>query len=333
MDTYIAPPEQPAETWQTHLAELGAEQGFFEEISDEHSALFVQSGKTLVVTFDNLDMVTLGGEARMPWGFSFVQSKGWSVLGVMSRGWTWYRDENLFDFFDRLQKDGFFEQFDQVVFYGASMGAYAACAFSSAVPGATVIAISPQATLDRELTSWETRFKKAWRRNYNTRYGYAPDQVKTAKKVYLFFDPTDKEDAMHAALFQSDNVEKLHCRNMGHRIASLWLSMGILKPVTEACVDHTLNRTQLYTWFRKRRDSLRFQKELLVKLKREGRHALMIRYCNYILGRTPRRPHFRSELRNARDVLHQQKLARLRRLGLVPATTAKQPVKEPALES
>ncbi len=310
--------EKTDESWKTLLAEMGAEKGFFEEISHEHSALFVKSGKTLVVTFDNLDMVNLGGEQRMPWGFSFVQSKGWSVLGVMSQGWTWYRDENLFDFFDRLKDEGFFDQFEQVVFYGASMGAYAACAFSSASPGATVIAISPQATLDRSLTSWETRFKKAWGRNFTNRYGYGPEHVKTAKKVFLFFDPTEHVDAMHAALFQSDNVEKLRCRNMGHRIASLWQSMGILKTVTEACVDDTLNRTNFYRWLRKRRESLRYQKELLMKLKREGRHRLMIRYCTYILSQRPG-PHYRNELRNARLALQQQNQRQQRRMQLARA--------------
>ena len=51
----------------------------------------------------------------------------------MAHGSTWYRDETVHDFFDRLRDQGFFRQFDRVVFYGTSMGGYAACAFSLAV--------------------------------------------------------------------------------------------------------------------------------------------------------------------------------------------------------
>ncbi len=72
----------------------------------------------------------------MPWGYGFVEAHGWSMLGMMAHDWTWYRDAAVWDFFDRLRDEGFFKQFDKVVFYGASMGAYAASVFSSAAPGA-----------------------------------------------------------------------------------------------------------------------------------------------------------------------------------------------------
>jgi len=146
---------------------------------------------------------------------------------MMAHDWTWYRDEDVIAFFNRLQRDKFFDQFDTVVFYGASMGAYAACAFSAACPGATVVAISPQATLDRDVTSWETRYHKAWKRNYNNDFGYAPDMVAKAKDVFIFYDPLEPPDAMHAALFRGDNITKLKCRFQGHRIASGLIQMHI----------------------------------------------------------------------------------------------------------
>lgn len=302
----IPRPEHNArDGWKQRLAEIGAKEGFYEELGDEHSALFVKHGKTLIVTFDNLDLVDKSDKDRMPWGFHFAESRNWSVLGIMAEGWTWYRDKSVFDFFDRMQKEGFFKQFDKVVFYGASMGAYAACAFSCAAPDATVIAISPQATLDRELTVWETRFRKAWRRDYSGRYGYAPDMVKKADKVYLFYDPMDNADAMHACLFQSKNIAKVRCRYMGHRIASLWMSMKILKPIIEGCVDGTITTTGFYKLFRNRRDSLRYQKEMLIRLKKERRHKLMVLYCEYILSKRPG-PHFRRELRAAKLALQKK---------------------------
>lgn len=296
------PDQESRSAWRDRLEEIGRQEGFFETLGDEHSALFVKRGKTLVVTFDNLDDVYDRGENRMPWGFSYTQSRGWSVLGMMAHDWTWYRDEAVFDFIDRLKSEKFFDQFDRVVFYGASMGAYAACVFSSAVPGATVVAISPQATLDREIAPWETRYKKAWRRSYRGRYGYAPDLVQGAEQVYIFNDPTSPLDSMHAALFSKGNLTKLKCRFMGHRIASLWVRMGVLKPVIEGCIEGTLTRVEFFRLMRKRHESTRYQKEILNRLVQQNRHELTVRYCKAILSRR-RAPMFRKEMKKALQIL------------------------------
>ena len=286
------------EAWRTNLAKIGEDEGFYEELGTEHTALFVERGKTLIVTFENLDHVYDRGDEKMPWGYDFVTSRGWSMLGMMAHDWTWYRDRDVLDFFDRLRDQGFFRQFDKVVFYGASMGAYAAATFSAAAPGATVICISPQATLDRDVASWETRYRKAWRRNYRGRYGYAPDMIRHADAVHLFFDPRAPLDAMHAALFRGANVWKYNCRFMGHRIASLWLQLGILKPVVEGCVDGSLTQTQFYQLLRRRRENNRYQKEMLQTLEKADRPCLLIRYCGAVLARR-RAPHFPNAMKAA----------------------------------
>ena len=144
--------------WADTLAEMGEERGFFRQLGDQHNALYIKGDKTLVVTFDNLDDVRQNVEDRMPWGSQFISSRGWSSLGIGAHGWTWYRDEAVHDFFDELRDTGFFDQFDNVVFYGTSMAGYAATVFCAAAPGAKVLAMHPQATLDRTITrGWETR--------------------------------------------------------------------------------------------------------------------------------------------------------------------------------
>lgn len=284
--------------WQANLAEIGAREGFYEALGEDHTALYVARGKTLIVTFENLDHVYERGADRMPWGFDFVSSRGWSMLGLMAHDWTWYRDGAVHDFFDRLRGDGFFEKFDKVIFYGASMGAYAAAVFSSAAPGATVICISPQATLDREIASWETRYRKVWWRDFGGRYGYAPKMVASAQSMHLFYDPRAPLDAMHAALFQGENVHKYRCRFMGHRIASLWLLMGVLKPVIEGCVDGSMSQSAFYTLLRRRHDVSRYQKEMLSTLEKANRPRLVVRYCTAVLARR-RAPAFRKALKEA----------------------------------
>ncbi len=284
------------------LEAMGKERGFFRLIGREHSALYVEQGKTLIVTFENLDHVNDGEFGRMPWGFQFVDGNGYSMLGMMALGWTWYRDEALFDFFDELRDTGFFQKFDRVVFYGASMGGYAACAFSAACPGATVLAISPQATLDRDVAIWESRYKLAWPRDFKSRYGYAPDMVASAEKMYLLFDPSEHLDAMHAALFRGSNIVKLKGRYLGHRMASLLQQMGVLKQIFLGCFEGTLSATQFHQLKRARRHSVRFQQEMLKRLVAKARHDLIVQYCEAVLN-TRRGPKFRQHLNASRAIL------------------------------
>lgn len=285
-----------------HLEGIGFDKGFFESLGSQHSALYVkgseENGRNLIVTFENLDDVDKDKEDRMPWGYGFVSGQGWSMLGMMAHDWTWYRDQAVYDFFDRLEDDGFFDEFDSVIFYGASMGAYAAAAFSSCCPNSTVVLLSPQATLSRDITSWETRYRKAWKRNFTNKYGYAPDECKSAKQVFLFYDPLSPLDAMHAALFQGENITKFKCRFMGHRIASLWQRMGILKDVILGCFDNSLTHHTFYSLLRARLHNPRYQKEMLNRLEQKGRPHLIWRYTTAVLN-TRRGPVFRKALNKA----------------------------------
>lgn len=286
-------------SWRDSLRAIGNERGFYEELGTQHTALYVENGDTLIVTFENLDHVFENSDEKMPWGFDFVEKRGWSMLGMMAHGWTWYRDETVYDFFDRLRDQGFFDGFKRVVFYGASMGGYAAAAFSAACPGATVVVISPQATLSRQDASWETRYHKAWKRDFSTRYGFAPAMIGTAEKVFLFYDPLSPLDAMHAALFRGENVIKFRCRYFGHRIASMWTRIGVLKPIVEQSIAGTLTEPNFYKMLRGRREDARYQREMLDRLEKKGRPWLIANYCEAVLARRGG-PKFRKAMKAAR---------------------------------
>ena len=103
---------------------------------DRHFVALKRRGPRLVVTFDNMTSRDAHGP-RNPWGWNIVESLGHSHLGVcMSRRNDWFRHPDLFDLFDRLRDQGFFEQFEDVVFYGSSMGGCGALSFAQAAPGA-----------------------------------------------------------------------------------------------------------------------------------------------------------------------------------------------------
>ena len=283
---------------------LPGENDFIKELGEDHVGIYSQGDDTLIVCFENLDKVEESNMNRAPWGYSFISGLGYSLLGLMAAKWSWYRDNAVLDFFDELKEQVFFDKFSKVVFYGASMGGYAAVAFSSVAPGSTVIIMSPQATFERRVASWETRYREAWIRDFNGRYGYAPDQVKSAKKVYLFFDPDNREDAMHAALFRGENIYKIRCLFLGHRMASLMQRLGILKSTVLSCINGDITSNSYYSDLRKRREENRYQLEMLNRLVRKKRPDLIVKYCSAVLARRPA-PKFRRQLNIAKTTLEQ----------------------------
>ncbi|TRD22425.1 alpha/beta hydrolase [Palleronia caenipelagi] len=290
------------EAWRQTLAEKADQDGFFREVGPLHKAIFIPQdgamGKTLVVAFDNLDDVRQDPN-RLPWAVDFISAQGWSSLGFMAHGPTWYRDEAVFDFFEELKADGFFDQFDRVAFYGTSMGGYAACAFSAVCPGATVLAVNPQACMDRDRAGWDHRYRRSWRHDYYSRYGYAPDMVKDAEKAWIFYDSRMPQDAMHAALFQSPNVIRVGCPFMGHGMLNVWRDMGILKQLVSGCINGTLSRVDVYRMLRARHDSKIYQKNVLRYLMDEkDSPRLLIRFCRAIVKKRPA-PHFRNAMNEA----------------------------------
>ncbi|WP_371170587.1 phosphoadenosine phosphosulfate reductase [Aliiroseovarius sp. 2305UL8-7] len=299
-------PSDRKQKWRENFESVAAEGGFFKELSSEHKALYVEQGKTLVVAFENLDDARQDTENRLPWGMDFLTSHGWSAIGIMAHGHTWYRDPAVSAFFDQLGNDGFFSKFDRVVFYGVSMGGYAATAYASACPGADVIAVNPQATLSRNVTlGWENRFKPAWRRDYGGPYGYGPDGVRAAGKVRLFYDPTIAADAIHATLYTGANVEKIRCRNMGHGMLTTWRHMGVLSTIIKGCITGSITEAEIYAHLTARKRNPYYQKRLLSQLLRRNRPYWVSQYCNAVLEdcAPQKRPHFRNAMIEANKKL------------------------------
>lgn len=294
-----------AAQWRETLLAAVAERGFFEDVGAEHKALYLPetgpAGRTLVVVFDNLDD-TRQDSNRLPWAVDFIHSQGWSVLGFMAHGATWYRDRDVIAFFDEKKAEGFFDPFDWVVLYGTSMGGYAAAAHSAVVPGATVVAINPQATLSRRAAAWERRFRPAWRRDFDGPYGYAPDMVRRAARVWIFYDSAIWADAAHAALFQGPQVEKIRCPHMGHGMLTMWRNMGVLKPIVSACIDGTATRAEIHRLLRARHEALGYKRAVLAHLQAQGNPRRILAWCNAVM-RERRGPVFMKAKRAALKAL------------------------------
>ncbi len=276
----LTAPEAPAADARAdrlaRLDAMGEEAGYFEPLGPRHWALFVDDGPNLLVSFVGLDQVAIDGADAMPACHCVARAAGWSHLCVIAEGETWYRDPRVYRYFDRLIDDGFFEDFDRVTFTGAGMGGHAACAFSVAAPGSTVLAIAPPATLDPGLAGWDRRHMAARRLDWTSRFGYGPDMIDGAARVFILCDPEVDEDAMHAALYRKPFVTRLNARHIGPAPERALADMGILQPLIRGACDGTLTPAGWARLWRARRQHPGWLRNVVLKLvegpsrRREG---------------------------------------------------------------
>ncbi len=289
-------PAGSAGAWAALAERLIGESGFHRQ-NERHAFTFIpRSADTLVVTFDNLDIAMEKRADRRPWGYAFIERQGWSMLGVMAAGWTWYRDPWVSDEFDRLAAEGFFDRFARVVFYGASMGGYGALAFAPAAGGrADVVAMSPQTVLDKEKVPWETRYRVAWEADWSGRYADAAETVRAARRVNLFYDPYSPLDAAHVARLEGDNIVRYRCPFLGHRLGSALQQMGILQPLVKAAIEGRLDLPTFRRTLRARRNFRRYRREILDLAIDRGHVRLARRLARRFLAEGDDR-HFRAVL-------------------------------------
>lgn len=264
--------------WLGRLDELGDEHGYFDQLGSRHFALYIQAGHHLLVTFETLESAQQNPGAR-PRGFEYAGLNGWSHLALFSDGDTWFRDPAVYRFFDRLTDEGMFEKPQAVLFLGAGSAGYAAAAYSVAAPGARVLAIRPQATLDPAQTGWDKRFTGHRRLDFNSRYGYAPEMLDAADQGFVLCDPGFAPDAMQAALFRRPNVTQLRCPLLGQRPEVGLDAMQITGPLAEHAMAGTLNLASFGQLWRARQGNANYLRGLLKKAELAGRSGFVRRLC------------------------------------------------------
>lgn len=270
--------------WISSVEHLAEDSGHAHSVGLNHLALFIDAGSTLLVSFESIGSVRRTNDDAAPIGWGFVQSHGWSSLTLMAESETdWFRHPAIFGYFDRMIDDGFFDDFDQILFYGAGAAGYAAAAFSVAAPETRVLAIQPQATLDPSLARWDQRHPEARRLDFTSRFGYAPMMVETAAQVSIIHDPSVIEDAMHASLFKGDNTDHFSCGYLGPDAQRGLLGMDVLPDLIEQAMYGTLTQGSFATLWRARRTHVPYLRTLAHRLEVEDRHdRILARYCRQI---------------------------------------------------
>jgi hypothetical protein len=277
------------------MARAGREGGYFHALGARHWALFRDDGPVLLVTFEQLESFGRGASAGLPAGLALARDEGWSCLSVVASGETWFRDPAIFAYVDQLVRETFFEGFDRVLFYGAGMGAYAACAYAVASPGAVVLAVQPVATLDPARAGWDRRYLRQRRIGFVGRYGYAPDMTDGAAQVWLVHDPRDPMEAMHAALFARHHVQMLCCPYLGPGIDRALDGMGLLTPLIHLAGTGTLTPAMFHRLYRQRRHHAPYLRRLMAATDATGRPVLSGLVARHAMKTVPSGP-FRRRL-------------------------------------
>jgi hypothetical protein len=300
--------ELTRDEWLDMLRATGDKQGYFKTLGRAHSAILSNGGTSLLVSFENADTILDKSEDGLPMGMSLAESHGWSQLTLLSHDRSWFRDQAVYDYFDRLVDDGFFDDYEEVLFFGAGSCGYAATAFSVTAPGASVLALAPQATLAPEHASWDKRFFNQRHQDFTSRYGYAPDMCDAAKEMFLIYDPHVEQDAMHAALFNGANVTRLRARHLGPNPDIALESLGILDNLIEALMDGQLTQSLFSRLFRARHQNRNWLLQLLYHLQRNNQPYRVARLCQHVLH-SRNGPRFRKALHEALQSLEKQGVA------------------------
>ena len=269
-----------ADEWRDRIDGLGEEHGYYLPLGQDHAALFIDAGPRLLVTFEDVEELRARPDGR-PRGFDMVETEGWSLLTILSEGRTWFRDDAVTWFFDRQVDDGFFEDFDQVLFHGTGIAGYAAAAYSVTAPASNVLLYHPVATQDPLIAGWDTRWPQARALDFTTRYGFAPDMLDAAAQAWVVFDPLSRVDAMHAALFRRPNVTLLRAPRARTRIEPLFELMEIVHPMLVAGMDGTLDTEEWGRLWGNRRRSVVYPRALLRTVQSRGRSDLAARICRF----------------------------------------------------
>ncbi|PCD77703.1 phosphoadenosine phosphosulfate reductase [Pseudothioclava arenosa] len=290
------------EDWREALAEIAEEDGYFEPLAPDHFAAFVDAGPQLLVSFESRTRIRALRPDHLPYGLSLAQSHGWSSLTLVAEDETWFRDERVYGYFDRLIDEAFFEDFDRVVFYGEGAGGYAACAYSVSAPGATVVALRPQATLAPAIAGWDDRFPQMRRRDFTRRFGFAPDMMEGAGAGFVVFDPFERLDAMHAALFARPGTTLIRCRNMGLDLERMLASLGVLDTVLERAMAGHLTEADFWPLLRARHSLPQYLRHLAGRLHDHDRVYLEALLCRNVTERL-KDPRFHSRYKELDEQL------------------------------
>ncbi len=225
---------------------------------DESKAIFVSWA------FRNpIPMITFGEEF-------FVKYRLNAIL-VTSKGLHWYQYPDLEEALKAIRNVT--QDFDRVISYGTSMGAYAAVRYSADILADIVIAFSPQYSVDRSIVP----FEKRWHDDASfieAEFGFLWEdkKISDSAKIGIFYDSLDS-DRGHANLYRAgrDNIELVDIMCSGHRTIRVFSETRQLTQLLLGSADGSVDFKEARRGVRqKRRESGTYLRQMSRLLDAKG---------------------------------------------------------------
>ncbi|MDQ0509966.1 alpha/beta hydrolase [Ancylobacter amanitiformis] len=224
------------------------------------------------VTFEPLNPSRT--DDREGFGESFFARRGFTAYHFLAHTNSWYQLDEMPEALARVRAD--IAPGTRVIGYGTSMGSYAAIRFSEALKLDTVIAFSPQASVDPQLVRWETRWapegaRLMWDRNSPRR----------ETKIYALFDPLNLDRRHISRLRREVELEPVHTYFSGHGSIGYVMECGLLESVILDIVGNRFNGAELEARLWRQRAST----PTYAKIRGRKRTGILRRFRYYCIER------------------------------------------------
>jgi tetratricopeptide (TPR) repeat protein len=192
-----------------------------------------ESTKSIVLSFNPMNFDSIGN--AIPAGAA-LKKMGYSALGVVSKSNSWFPSDYVEDAIPHAMD--IINKYDTAIGYGYSMGAYGAIRFSKQLRCRSVLAVSPQYSINPEVVA-----KFDWR--YHGYYrpeniGMEIKQEHCSQNIYVVVDPRYPPDFEHFKLLNAENANcsLIAANYCGHDTIKMIADTSVLRSLlgaTEAC--------------------------------------------------------------------------------------------------
>jgi len=158
------------------------------------------------------------------------------------------------------------------------MGAFGALGFAHLAPGSTVIAFSPQTTLDQSIAPWDRRFWKGMKQDWSLPYSDVMQHLDQVGKIYAVYDQYIEQDRLHIERNQHPNLVPLKAIGLGHKSAMVLRRMDQLKPIMSGAIRGTLTQSEFYQRNRDRKNVLVYRRNIEEYLTERGKEHRVGRF-------------------------------------------------------
>jgi len=192
-----------------------------------------RGGRLLLLSFNEMGMRANGSAI---WAGAPAAELGISTVGFITTEPNWFPARDMQYCLTELEKV-IGKRFKQRVAIGMSQGAYAAIKYSVQLKVKTVLAFSPQVSID-PVDIVDSRFNHYFRRDIHSHMKIdAADRG--GADIYMFYDPYDAGDAEHCSLIaQSLPVVDIRLPFAGHGSIRPFTGTAYFAELIKHCVGH-----------------------------------------------------------------------------------------------